>query len=772
MRNRLLRRIKLLMAMMLILSLILPVGISVAASEGETATKTAEFQTFDELDGKTISMITGAPFEEMISSKVPNVGEFTYYQSSPDMMLGIKSGKTDAGLMNNAVAELVVNRDPELAIFPQSLGDTAFGLAFPKGDDRCKEWQKVYDGFSAETKTDLWKKWTGADDSIKTVPEQDWPGANGTVKVAACDALEPMSYVGEGGELLGLDIETILLIAKELDVHVEFTPMDFAAVLASIGSGKADIGCGSIVTTDERRETMDFIEYQPASFVLIVRSTGEAGTGGASTGSFADGGGGLYESFAELKGKKIGVVQGTWFDKLTEEKIDDVQLVYLNSSSDLVSSLESCKIDGFAVEEPIVRMIMKDDDKVTYIKDSLNATDFAFITNKSGEGNALNAKLSEFVKKIKSDGTLDEIEKTWFGTDEDKKTVEDYKAFPATNGTIKVATSASMAPFSYVKDNVVVGYEIDMLARFCKEYGYRLEPQIMDFGAIIPQVQTGKSDVGASAISITEERKESVDFTEPYYKSYGVIAVMKKDISGGSIFDSLRDSFEKTFIREDRYKLFIEGIVTTLIIVVLSILFGTFLGFAVYMLCRRGNKVANLISRFFIWLVLGMPVVVLLMILYYIIFAKASISGTFVAVIAFTLVFGSAMFGMLKSGVGAIDIGQTEAAYALGYGELKTFFRIILPQAIPHFLPAYKGEVVSLIKSSAIVGYIAVQDLTKMGDIIRGRTYEAFFPLIAVAIIYFILAGILNFIVGRIEKRLNPRRRKKDSILKGVKTDD
>ena len=81
---------------------------------------------------------------------------------------------------------------------------------------------------------------------------------------------------------------------------------------------------------------------------------------------------------------------------------------------------------------------------------------------------------------------------------------------------------------------------------------------------------------------------------------------------------------------------------------------------------------------------------------------------------------------MLKTGVGAIDKGQTEAAYALGYGDLKCFFRIILPQAVPHFLPAYKGEIVALIKATAIVGYIAVQDLTKMGDIIRGRTYEAF----------------------------------------------
>ena len=216
----------------------------------------------------------------------------------------------------------------------------------------------------------------------------------------------------------------------------------------------------------------------------------------------------------------------------------------------------------------------------------------------------------------------------------------------------------------------------------------------------------------------------------------------------------------------------IKGIGTTLFITVLSIFFGTILGFAVYMACRNGNPAANLLTRFFVWLVQGMPVVVLLMILYYIIFAKSSIDGTAVAVVAFALVFGAAMYGMLRSGVGAVGKGQTEAAYALGYGSTRTFFRIILPQAVPHFLPSYKGEITAIIKASAVVGYIAVQDLTKMGDIVRGRTYEAFFPLIAVAVIYYILAAILNFLVGRIEISVNPRRRRTENILKGVKTHD
>ena len=101
-----------------------------------------------------------------------------------------------------------------------------------------------------------------------------------------------------------------------------------------------------------------------------------------------------------------------------------------------------------------------------------------------------------------------------------------------------------------------------------------------------------------------------------------------------------------------------------------------------------------------------------------------------------------------------------------------TFFRIILPQALPHVLPAYKGEIVGLVKATAIVGYIAVQDLTKMGDIVRSRTYEAFFPLIAVTVIYFLLEGLIGLLISRISINLNPKRRKPGDILKGVKTDD
>lgn len=481
-----------------------------------------EFTEFSDLSGKTVSMLTGAPFEELVKSKNPEVGEFTFFNSMPDMIQALKTKKTDAFLTNNAVGQLVLNRNPEIVLFPQSLQDGEFGIAFSKGDSRRDEWQAAFNEIPQSDIQAAWDKWTGEDESIKVLPEQDWEGSNGTVNVAACDTLEPMSYMGGDGKLRGFDLEVILMVAKKLDVKVEFTGMEFSAILAAVQSGKADMGAGSIIITEERAQSVDFLEYYPAAFVLLVRSV-------------------------------------TYSDTAVEEN---------------------------------------------------------------------------------------------------------------------------------------------------------------------------------------------------------------------TIINSIKESFNKTFIREGRWKLFVQGIGITMIITLSAILLGTTLGFTVFMICRNGNPVANTITRFCLWLVQGMPMVVLLMILYYIVFGNISINGITVAVIGFTLTFGAAVYGLLKIGVGTIDNGQYEAAYALGYSNQMTFFKIILPQALPHVLPAYKGEIVGLIKATAIVGYIAVQDLTKMGDIVRSRTYEAFFPLIAITIIYFVLEGIIGLLVSRISINLNPKRRNPSEILKGVKTDD
>ena len=150
--------------------------------------------------------------------------------------------------------------------------------------------------------------------------------------------------------------------------------------------------------------------------------------------------------------------------------------------------------------------------------------------------------------------------------------------------------------------------------------------------------------------------------------------------------------------------------------------------------------------------------------------ALGILSGIVVAIIGFTLTFGAFVYDHMAVSVSRVDRGQIEAAYALGYTKNKTFFRIVFPQAMSIFLPSYCGQAVELIKATAVVGYVAVNDLTKMGDIIRSNTYEAFFPLIATAVIYFLLTWTLAALLKLVKRRFEPKRRSQEDILNGVKT--
>ena len=514
--------------------------------------------------------------------------------------------------------------------------------------------------------------------------------------------------------------------------------------------------------------------------LFLFTAAASAGTGNEASGYDFVPPGGKYTSAEELKEKCIGILTGSCFDNVAREQFPDAELLYYSSPSDLIEALSSGKIDAFLYDKPVLIYLMGENDRITYIPESLASYDYAFAFPRSDSGAGMCNELSEYIRQLKSDGTLDQILNTWLLRDDENRVLADYKNFPAVNGTLIMATDSTCNPFSMVYNGAVTGVDIDIAVRFCEDCGYGLTISDMSTSALMTAIQSGKADFAGAGISVTPEREESVDFSEPYCTADVVLAVLKSDVvtgEGGSeektgVWEKICSSFEKTFIRENRWELFVQGLLTTLTITIEAILFGTLLGFVVFMLCRNGNRLANGITRVCLWLVQGMPTVVLLMVFYYIVFGSSSISGSLISVICFTLVFAAAVFGLLKMGVGAVDKGQYEAAYALGYSNRRTFFKVILPQALPHVAPSYKGEITGLIKATSVVGYIAVQDLTKMGDIVRSRTYEAFFPLIAVAVIYFILEGLLSFITGRISRILNPKRRKAENILKGINPDD
>lgn len=219
------------------------------------------------------------------------------------------------------------------------------------------------------------------------------------------------------------------------------------------------------------------------------------------------------------------------------------------------------------------------------------------------------------------------------------------------------------------------------------------------------------------------------------------------------------DSFKQNFIEQDRWHYLANGLGTTLLITFFSVLIGMVLGFIIAIVRfthdKTGKmKVGNFLCRIYLTVIRGTPVVVQLLIIYFVIFASVPISKIFVAIIAFGINSGAYVAEIVRSGIASIDDGQFEAGRSLGLNYRQTMISIILPQAFKNVLPALANECIVLLKETSVSGYIAVQDLTKGGDIIRSQTYSAFMPLISVAVIYLVMVVVLSHFVTKLERRL------------------
>ena len=170
-------------------------------------------------------------------------------------------------------------------------------------------------------------------------------------------------------------------------------------------------------------------------------------------------------------------------------------------------------------------------------------------------------------------------------------------------------------------------------------------------------------------------------------------------------------------------------------------------------------KLLNALCKIYLTVIRGTPVVVQLLIIYFVIFGSYDVDKVIVAIIAFGVNSGAYVTEIIRSGINSIDAGQLEAGRSLGLTYLQSMRLIVLPQAFKNVLPALGNEFISLLKETSISGYIALQDLTKGGDIIRSQTYDAFLPLTAVALVYLAVVMLFSWLMGKLERRLKKNER-------------
>ena len=226
------------------------------------------------------------------------------------------------------------------------------------------------------------------------------------------------------------------------------------------------------------------------------------------------------------------------------------------------------------------------------------------------------------------------------------------------------------------------------------------------------------------------------------------------------LLNGIYDDFYKTVIFDERYKLILEGLKNTILIaigaLIVGILLGSIISIVKYTNKERGKfKLLSKIFDIYVNIIRGTPSVLQLMIMYYVIFKTSTIDSVIVGIIAFGINSSAYVAEILRSGFDSIDDGQVEAGLSLGLNFRQVLKYIIIPQAIKVSLPSMGNEFVTLIKETAIAGYIGIEELTKASDIIASRTYDYFFPLVLVALIYLVLTSVISKLLKKMERKLN-----------------
>lgn len=451
----------------------------------------------------------------------------------------------------------------------------------------------------------------------------------------------------------------------------------------------------------------------------------------------------------DLEDARIGVLAGSSIDLIVSGMFDEKQIMRFNVGPDMFMALDAGKVDAVIDETMGWPMIKMNYPHFEYI-DFPAHDDMGICIGVIKKEKELFNQFNAFIDSLMDVGACDELFAKW-STKEGVLGKVDMVRSKGTGKPIRVSTSADYAPFTFIYRGKVTGFEPELVEMFAQSVNRSVEYSIVDFAAVIPHVKQGLSDVACAALAESDDRSGSLLFTAPYTKSHSICVINPKASGHGAaalsvvgVWESLKESFVNNLVKEDRYMMVVDGLGVTLLITVLSVLFATLLG---ALLCwmrmnRRGwlARVANA----YVELMRGMPVLVLLMLMFYVVLVPMKLSGVVVAIVTFSLYSSAYFCEMFRAAISSIERGQTEAGLALGFSPLQTFIYIILPQAVRAVIPIYTGEVVTLLKGTSVVGYIAVADLTKAGDLIRSRTFDAFFPLIVVSIIYFALAWLIG----------------------------
>lgn len=446
----------------------------------------------------------------------------------------------------------------------------------------------------------------------------------------------------------------------------------------------------------------------------------------------------------ELNGKTVSLLLGSIYDVAFSGS--GMNIMRMNCTAEVFTALQSGASDYALTSSTHTVGVNLAEMGLKINFEGFTGTEVACAFRKSDV--ELCGQFNQFLAEIKQNGKYDEIIARWTTGDVQSHVMPSYN-LPKGGTVLNIGSINTNYPFTFISHGELVGIEPEIMYCFSEWSGIPVYFMDVDFAAAITGLVTGKIDVIAETMSITDERAKSVLFSDPYFYAQGqclsrLETAAEEDIS---LFGTLKESFVNNLLVEKRWSLLIDGLLTTVLMSFLVVLFGTLLAVPVCLMLGSSKKFWQVFVRIYGKIMEGIPLLVILMVLFYVVFASSSISPLWVGVIAFSLFFANSAGNLFNTSLSQIPSGQWEAGRALGFSSLKTFFLIVAPQALKIAVPLYKSTISNIIKETSIVGYIAIQDLTKVSDILRSRTFDAFFPLVIITVLYFVIVWIFAKLV-------------------------
>ena len=878
-----------------------------------------------------------------LAEEVFGIDYIEAYNTYTDVISSLMTHHSDFAVIDDLVAESFVEKNDSLMILDVAIpGDEVEEYAFTFNKSNTQMLQYTNRAMEYLEGTGVLKDIFDYYGSIGYDPEQVGyftkypeklaeiqvvvpyhPTDKHTLEVATNPDFPPYDYMLSNG-YEGIDMDIWRAIAYVLDCNVNFNFMEFDSIINAIQSGRYEVGASGFTVTEERKQNINFSTTYATAHQNVVL---------LKTSPLAD-----ATSWEELKNQIVAVESGTTGYYLAVDDFGDSYVYPYNTYTDVIESVLT-GYSAFAVIDDLVAISYVDSHSELMVLDielpGAEEEEYAFVFNKS------NTELQGYTNKalsyLESKGVLDDIFAYYGEIGYDPSKPGYFTAHPeklsdlevlvhyvpgATRATIDVVTNPDFAPYEYLLSRQYEGIDMDIWKAISRAIDADVRFNTMDFDSIINAVQSGRYDVGASGFTVTEERKQNINFSTTYstaeqkvlilkdspladatswedlkglnlgvetgttgyylaadvfgesyvhsYNSYtDVVQSVLKGYSAFAVLDDLvaisfieknedlmilnvtlpgseveeyafvfskdnttlldyanralayleeagiiQDIFDyygdigydpempgyftahpealaavqvidhyipggggdsgddqnwfewlwaeiiKNFVDKDRYELLIMGLQNTVYITLIGLALGLLIGIFCAVIrsfhdMRGRFGPLNAIVKVYITVIRGTPILVQLLIIYFIVFASSGLSSIIIAGIAFGINSGAYVAEIVRAGINAVPKGQLEAAESLGMTFNQAMRFVILPQAVRNMLPALCNEGISLLKETSIAGYIGIVDVTKAAMLIRSQTYSAFVPLIGVALIYLIIVLILQYLVGKLERRLN-----------------